>query len=183
MGTVVGNLCNASPSADNAPTLIALGATVNITGPSGTRSMPLDKFFRGPGITALETGEIVTSIVVPTPPAGTGTAYISVSQRGQLDCSAIGLGARVTMDGDRCTEARIVVGACAPIPMRAKAAEKMLVGQELTDDLIREAAKKTSEETSPIDDVRASAAYRLKVTTVITIRALTDARKMAKQKK
>jgi len=183
MGTVVGNLCNASPSADNAPTLIALGATVKITGPSGTRSMPLDEFFRGPGVTALADGEIVTSIFVPTPPAGTGTAYISVSQRGQLDCSAIGLGARVTLDGDRCTDARIVVGACAPIPMRAKDAEKMLVGQELTDDLIREAAKKTSEETSPIDDVRASAAYRLKVTTVITIRAFTDARKMAQRNK
>ena len=183
MGTVVGNLCNASPSADNAPTLLALNAMVNIAGPSGTRSIPLDEFFRGPSISALETGEIVTSVAVPAPPKGTGTAYISVSQRGQLDCSAIGLGARVTMDGDRCTEARIVVGACAPIPMRAKAAEKILIGQELTDDVIRQAAQKTSEETSPIDDVRASAAYRLKVTTVITIRALTDARKMAKQNK
>ncbi|BBO81993.1 dehydrogenase [Desulfosarcina ovata subsp. sediminis] len=183
MGTVVGNLCNASPSADNAPTLIALNATVNITGPNGTRSMPLDEFFRGPGITALEIGEIVTSIVVPTPPAHTGTAYISISQRGQLDCSAIGLGARVTMDGNRCTDVRIVVGACAPIPLRTKAAEKMLVGQELTDDLIRQAAQKASDETSPITDVRASAEYRQKVTTVIAIRALIDARKMAKRKK
>jgi carbon-monoxide dehydrogenase medium subunit len=155
---------------------------VNITGPSGTRSMPLDEFFRGPGVTALENGEIVTSIVVPTPPAGTGTAYISVSQRGQLDCSAIGLGAMVKMDGDRCVDARIVVGACAPVPLRTKEAEKMLIGQELTDDLIRQAAKKASEETSPIDDVRASADYRYKVTTVITIRALIDARKMALQK-
>ncbi|WP_419661252.1 HcrB1: 4-hydroxybenzoyl-CoA reductase, subunit beta [Desulfosarcina variabilis str. Montpellier] len=182
MGTVVGNLCNASPSADNAPTLIALGATVNITGPSGTRSMPLDEFFSGPGMTALKDGEIVTSVFVPTPPAGTGTAYISVSQRGQLDCSAIGLGAKVTMDGNRCTDARIVVGACAPVPLRTKDAEKMLIGQELTDDVIRNAAQKASEETSPIDDVRATAAYRYKVTTVITIRALTDARKMAQRK-
>jgi CO/xanthine dehydrogenase FAD-binding subunit len=182
MGTVVGNLCNASPSADNAPTLIALNATVNITGPSGTRSMPLDEFFSGPGMTALKDGEIVTSVFVPTPPAGTGTAYISVSQRGQLDCSAIGLGAKVTMDGDRCTDARIVVGACAPVPLRTKDAEKMLIGQELTDDVIRKAAQKASEETSPIDDVRATAAYRYKVTTVITIRALADARKMAQRK-
>jgi CO/xanthine dehydrogenase FAD-binding subunit len=183
MGTVVGNLCNASPSADNAPTLVALNATVNIAGPSGTRSMALDEFFRGPGMTALEDGEIVTSVFVPTPAAGTGTAYISVSQRGQLDCSAIGLGAKVTLDGDRCTDARIVVGACAPIPLRTKDAEKMLIGQELTDDVIRKAAQKASEETSPIDDVRATAAYRYKVTTVITIRALTDARKMAQRKK
>ena len=183
MGTVVGNLCNASPSADNAPTLIALGSKVNIAGPSGTREMPLDEFFRGPGITALEAGEIVTSLFVPTPPAGTGTAYISISQRGQLDCSAIGLGVMVTMDGKTCTNARIVVGACAPIPLRTKGAEKILVGKELTDESIRKAAKKASAETSPINDVRASAAYRQKVAIVIAIRALTDARKMAQRNK
>lgn len=183
MGTVVGNLCNASPSADNAPTLVAMGATVNIIGPAGGRGMPLDEFFRGPGVTALEAGEIVTSVLVPTPPAGMGTAYLSISQRGLLDCSAIGLGAMVTMDGDRCTDARIVVAACAPVPLRTRGAEKMLIGKKLTDDLIRQAAQKTSEETSPITDVRASADYRYKVTAVLAIRALTDARKMALRKK
>jgi carbon-monoxide dehydrogenase medium subunit len=179
MGTVVGNLCNASPSADNAPTLMAMGATVQIIGPAGDRSMPLDRFFQGPGQTALETGEIVTAVSVPPPPAGSGTAYLSLSQRGKLDCSAVGVGTLVVLKNDRCTDARIVVGACAPVPMRTRAAETMLVGNKLSDSLIRRAATAASEETSPITDVRASAPYRWKMVAVLTIRALTEARKMA----
>ena len=179
MGTVVGNLCNASPSADNAPTLMAMKATVDITGPAGSRSVLLDQFFQGPGITALKAGEIVTAVRVPPPVAGSGTAYHSLSQRGKLDCSAVGVGTMVVLNGDHCTDARIIVGACAPVPMRTRAAEKMLIGKKMTDTLIRQAAQKASEETSPITDVRASAPYRWKMVSVLTIRALTDARKMA----
>jgi len=179
MGTVVGNLCNASPSADNAPTLMAMAATVEIAGPTGRRNLSLDRFFQGPGLTALKTGEIVTAIRVPPPPAGSGTAYHSLSQRGKLDCSAVGVGTMVVLNGDRCTDARIIVGACAPVPMRTQEAEKMLIGKKMTDTLIRRAAQTASEETSPITDVRASAPYRWKMVSVLTIRALTDARKMA----
>lgn len=182
MGTVVGNLCNASPSADNAPTLMAMGATVEIAGPEGSRTIALDRFFKGPGVTALEAGELVTAIRVPRPPAGTGTAYHSLSQRGKLDCSAVGVGTMIILDGERCTDARLVVGACAPVPMRTEKAERMLVGKRMTDTLIRQAAQTASEETSPITDVRASAPYRWKMVTVLTIRALTDARKMALRK-
>jgi CO/xanthine dehydrogenase FAD-binding subunit len=179
MGTVVGNLCNASPSADNAPTLMAMGAMVEIAGPGGSRTIALDRFFRGPGATALEAGELVTAIRVPRPPAGTGTAYHSLSQRGKLDCSAVGVGTMIILDGERCTDARLIVGACAPVPMRTQGAEQMLAGKRMTDTLIRQAAQAASEETSPITDVRASAPYRWKMVTVLTIRALTDARKMA----
>ena len=179
MGTVVGNLCNASPSADNAPTLMAMAATVDIAGPTGSRSVLLDQFFQGPGITALKAGEIVTAVRVPPPVAGSGTAYHSLSQRGKLDCSAVGVGTMVILNGNHCTDARIIVGACAPVPMRTRAAEKMLIGKKMTDTLIRQAAQKASEETSPITDVRASAPYRWKMVSVLTIRALTDARKMA----
>ena len=182
MGTVVGNLCNASPSADNAPTLMAMAATVDLAGPTGSRSVLLDQFFQGPGITALKAGEIVTAVRVPPPVAGSGTAYHSLSQRGKLDCSAVGVGTMVVLNGNHCTDARIIVGACAPVPMRTRAAEKMLIGKKMTDTLIRQAAQKASEETSPITDVRASAPYRWKMVSVLTIRALTDARKMALRK-
>jgi carbon-monoxide dehydrogenase medium subunit len=182
MGTVVGNLCNASPSADNAPTLMAMGASVDIAGPDGHRRIALDRFFQGPGLTALKTGEIVTAVFIPLPPAGCGTAYHSLSQRGKLDCSAVGVAAMVVLKGQRCKDARLVVGACAPVPMRAPAAEKLLAGKPLTDTLIRKAALAASEETSPISDVRASAAYRLKMVAVLVIRALTDARKTARRK-
>jgi len=85
----------------------------------------------------------------------------------------------VVLNGNHCTDARIIVGACAPVPMRTRAAEKMLIGKKMTDTLIRQAAQKASEETSPITDVRASAPYRWKMVSVLTIRALTDARRMA----
>jgi carbon-monoxide dehydrogenase medium subunit len=88
----------------------------------------------------------------------------------------------IVLDGERCTDARLVVGACAPVPMRTEGAERRLVGKRMTDTLIRQAAQTASEETSPITDVRASAPYRWKMVTVLTIRALTDARKMALRK-
>ena len=179
MGTVVGNICNASPSADNAPTLMAMGATVHIVGPAGTRSLPLDQFFQGPGFTALATGEIVTAITVPPPLDGSGTAYHSLSQRGKLDCSAVGVGTQVVIHQKRCTDVRIVVGACAPVPMRTRAAEKLLVGKAMSEALIRKTAQVASEETAPITDVRASAPYRWKMVAVLVARALADARKMA----
>ncbi len=103
-------------------------------------------------------------------------------QRGKLDCSAVGVGAMVVYREDRCTDARIIVGACAPVPMRTRAAEKMLIGKGMTDALIRQTAQQASEETSPITDVRASAPYRWKMVSVLTIRALADARKMALHK-
>lgn len=183
MGTVVGNLCNASPSADNAPTLMAMGAVMNIAGTAGSRSLPIDRFFQGPGITALGKDEIVTSVFVPLPPAGCGTAYLSLSQRGKLDCSAVGVGTMVVLEKDRCVDARLVVGACAPVPMRTSKAEKQLIGKKMTDTRIRSVAKTASQETAPINDLRASASYRWKMVTVLAIRTLIDARKMALDKK
>lgn len=179
MATVVGNLCNASPSADNAPTLLAMNATVTIQGTGGKREMPLDQFFKGPGISALEPHEIVTSIFVPLPPKGSGASYQSLSQRGQLDCSAVGAGAMVTIKDDKCVDARLFIGACAPVPLFAQNASDMLKGKELTDSAIEAAALEASKETTPISDVRASKEYRWKMVAVMAIRALCDARKMA----
>ena len=136
------------------PDPVAMGASVNIAGPEGGRSLPLDQFFQGPGVTALEKGEIVTSVFVPIPPAGSGTAYLSLSQRGKLDCSAVGVGTMVVLKRDRCIDARLVVGACAPVPMRTPKAEKQLIGKKMTDTLIRSVAKTASRETAPIDDLR-----------------------------
>jgi len=181
MGTVVGNLCNASPSADNAPTLLVMGATLRIIGPGGERRLPLSDFFRGPGVTALASGEIVTSVSVPKPPPNTGVVYQSFSGRGKLDCSTVGVGVLMTMRGDTCENTRIAIGACAPIPMFAAAAEKMLIGQTVNEALLKTASQKASEETRPIDDVRASATYRLRVVQVLTYRVLLEACAIARQ--
>lgn len=181
MGTVVGNLCNASPSADNAPTLLALGAVLTIEGPGGTRELPLDQFFRGPSLNALQPAEIVTSLRVPPPPPRSGASYQFISARGKLDCSAVGAGAMVALEGDTCIDARIFVGACGPTPMRAVGAENLLKGNPLSESLIEKAGIKAPGDTLPITDVRASEQYRLKMVAVITMRALFEARKRALQ--
>lgn len=179
--TVVGNLCNASPSADNAPALLCLDATVNITGPNGERLLPLTEFFKGPGTTALGEGEIVTAVCAPPPMPHSGVVYQSLSARGKLDCSAVGVAALVALEGDLCRKARIAVGACAPTPMRAAKAEAILTGKALDDGLIQEAARTTSKEASPITDLRAGADYRWKMVDVLTMRVLFEARKLARR--
>ena len=180
MGTVGGNLCNAAPSADNAPALIAMGAQIIIGGIKGERKLPLEHFFKGPGLTSIEQGEVVTSIFVPLVPRRSGVSYQHISARGKVDISAVGIGAMVTMDGSICTRARIVMGAVGPIPMRAPRAEKMITGRELTPDLMAKAGIQAAKESKPISDVRASADYRRKMVAVLTTRALKEARTRAR---
>jgi len=179
MGTVAGNLCNAAPSAENAPVLIAMDAQVTLVGPDGERSIPLDHFFKGPGLTVMSPDEIMTSIRVPTPPPKSGTSYQHISARGKVDISAVGIGVLVTIDNNKCTRARIVMGAVAPVPMHATKAEKLLEGKKLTEKLMEQAGALASKEAKPISDVRASADYRKKMVTVLTKRALAEARKRA----
>jgi CO/xanthine dehydrogenase FAD-binding subunit len=179
LGTVTGNLCNAAPSADNAPTLMALGAEVALAGPAGERRLPLDQFFRGPRLTALAPGEIMTSIFVPYPPAHSGSSYQHLSARGKVDISAVCVGVMAAFDGETCREVRIVLGAVAPVPLRAVKAEALLKGQPWTPELLSRAADQAGEEAKPISDVRASADYRKKMVPVLTRRALAEARKRA----
>lgn len=179
MGTVAGNLCNAAPSADNAPVLTAMGGEAVIAGPGGERRVPLDRFFRGPGATAVEPGEILTAIHVPPPPKGSGTSYQHISPRGRVDIAAVCVGAMVEMEGAVCREARIVLGAVAPVPLRAEKTEAMVKGKEPTPDLLERAGAQASEEARPISDMRASADYRKRMTAVLTRRALEEAAKAA----
>jgi carbon-monoxide dehydrogenase medium subunit len=179
MGTVGGNLCNAAPSADNAPTLIALGAEVMLASWRGVRSLPLEAFFKGPGQTALEPGEIMVAIRVPLPPPRSGASYRHVSARGRVDISAVCVGAWAAFDGEACRDVRIVLGAVAPIPLRAVKAEGLVRGKTWTPELLEKAGRKAAEEAKPISDVRASAAYRKQMVGVLTRRALLEAHKRA----
>ena len=172
MGTVVGNLCNASPSADNAPTLLAMGAVLSITGPQGDRTLALEDFFKGPGLTALEPAEIVTAVTVPPPMPNSGAAYVYLSARGKVDCSAVCVGAHVEMQGTKVNNARLFVGACAPIPMRTPRAEKAMMKKVFNEELAAKAGQTASQEAMPITDVRATQDYRNNMVAVITKRAL-----------
>jgi CO/xanthine dehydrogenase FAD-binding subunit len=175
MGTVGGNLCNAAPSADNAPSLIAMGAGVTLAGLKGERRLPLDQFFTGPGQTAMEPGEIMTDLWVPLPPSNFGTSYQHVSARGKVDISAVCVGVMAGFDGEICQEVRICLGAVAPVPLRAMATEKLLQGQKWTAELIKAAGEQAAQEARPISDVRASAEYRREMVAVLTRRALKEA--------
>jgi CO/xanthine dehydrogenase FAD-binding subunit len=176
MGTVAGNLCNAAPSADTAPPLIAMKAEVTLTSLKGERRLPLDQFFKGPGITALESGEIMTSIFIPIPPGNSGASYKRISARCGVDIAAVGVGVAGTFAGEVCKEARVVLGAVAPIPMRAPKTEELLKDQKWTEDLIKKAGDEAAQESRPISDMRASADYRKQMVAVLTRRALEEAR-------
>jgi xanthine dehydrogenase FAD-binding subunit len=179
MGTVAGNLCNAAPSADNAPTLLAMNAEALISGAGGERRLPLDQFFKGPGQNALASDEILTAILVPAPTSGAGISYQHVSARGKVDISAVCVGVMVHMAENDCRDVRIFLGAVAPIPMRAVKAESLLRGQKVTEEIIEAAGNAASDESQPITDVRSSADYRKKMVAVLTRRALTEARDRA----
>ena len=182
MGTVAGNLCNAAPSADNAPTLMALGAEVTLAGPDGARRLPLDQFFKGPRLTALAPEELLISIFVPYPRAHSGSSYQHLSARGKVDISAVCVGVMAAFNGETCREVRIVLGAVAPVPLRATTAEALLTGQPWTPELLSRAGEQAGEEAQPISDVRASADYRKKMVPVLTRRALVEAQKRARKR-
>ena len=168
MGTIGGNLCHASPAADTAPSLIGLGATVKIVGPAGKRTVALEDFFTGPGQTVLQRGEMAVEIQVPSMPRHTRGVYLKHSIRGTADLAIVGVAVIATLDGERCQNVKIVLGAVAPTPMRARNAEEVLEGKEIDDALIENAAQAAADESRPITDVRASADYRKEMVKVFT---------------
>lgn len=172
MGTIAGNLCNASPCADSAPPLLAHEASLEIIGPDGERALPLDEFFLGPGQTALAPGEILTSIHVPLPPAGAGFAFRSISARSNVDMSAVSVGVMLRLEKSRVADARIFLGAVGPTTLRASSAEAVLRDKAATDALAKEAGEAAASEAKPISDVRASARWRRRMVGVLTTRAI-----------
>jgi CO/xanthine dehydrogenase FAD-binding subunit len=175
MGTVAGNLCNAAPSADTAPPLITMGAEVALASVNGERRLSLDQFFKGPGLTAIERGEVVTSIHVPPPPPKSGASYKRISARCGVDIAAVGVGVTAFFNGESCKQARIVLGAVAPVPMRATKTEEFMQGRAWTPELIEQGGEQAAEEAKPISDVRASAEWRKAMVEVLTRRALEEA--------
>ncbi|MFQ5610559.1 MAG: FAD binding domain-containing protein [Anaerolineae bacterium] len=174
LATLGGNVCRASPSAESAPPLIALGAQAHIVGPDGERALPLDEFFTGPGTTVLAPGEILTEIRVPVPAARSGAAYLRRSIRPLMDLAIVNVAASVTLDeaGQSFVDARIALGAVAPTPIRARQAEAALRGQPATETVLEAAAALAAEEARPITDVRSTADYRRAMVRLLTRRAL-----------
>ncbi len=170
LATVGGNLCNAAPSADLAPILIALDASARITGPAGERHVPLTEFFVGPGATVLAPEELLVALEIP-PPAGRAV-YLKHAPRACMDIAVVGVGIALRLNDGRCEMARVALGAAAPMPLRALSAENELCGGPLTPERIERAAWLAAEEAKPIDDVRGSAWYRRQMVEVMTRRGL-----------
>ncbi|NQV55701.1 MAG: FAD binding domain-containing protein, partial [Rhodospirillales bacterium] len=157
--TIGGNLGNASPSAEFAPPLLCLNAVVRCMGPNGARDIPVDEFFLNPGITALGQSEMITEIRVPPPAANKADVYIKHSLR-RMDVAMASAAVYVELDGGQIVDARIALGAVAPTPFRAVKSEEILRGNQVSDELIIEAAKMATSEATPIDDIRSYADYR-----------------------
>jgi carbon-monoxide dehydrogenase medium subunit len=171
--TVAGNLVNASPAADTAPPLIALGAEVELASQASSRRVPLDEFIVGVNKTCIRPDELVLAIRWPVPPARGAAGFYKIGLRKADACSVINAAVMVVWDeSGRCQQARIAIGAAAPRPVRARKAEAALQGQPLTDDVIAEAAHLAAQATQPIDDIRGTAAYRRRMAEVIVRRLL-----------
>jgi len=175
--TLGGNLCNAAPSAETAPALLALDAQVKIQGRQGTKIVDLQEFFSGPGSTILREGEILTSIQVPlSGPTRQGSVYYKLSIRKAMDIAFVGVAALLEIDREnRVVKARVALGAVSPKPIRAREAEAVLLGRVLDDQPIRESAERAGEACTPISDLRASAAYRKEMVVRICRRGLAAA--------
>jgi aerobic carbon-monoxide dehydrogenase medium subunit len=173
-GTVVGNLCNASPAADTAPALLSYGAIVTIVGPDGQREMPLEAFFQGPGRTALGPAEIVTALRLPPPQGRLGWGYARRT-RTMIDIALVSACAVIQANNGVCDEVRVSLGAVGPTPLRATRAEAVLRGQQPSAALLAEASRVAAEESRPISDVRCSAEYRKDMVEVLSKRCMESA--------
>jgi carbon-monoxide dehydrogenase medium subunit len=175
LATLGGNLCNAAPSADMAPPLLALDAEAVIAGPKGERRVPMTSFFLGVRQTVVGPDELLVELLVPDPGPHSGGTYVRHTPRRELDIAVVGVAAQLTLANGVCSKARIALAAVAPTPVRATAAEQSLEGQPVTPEQIARAADLALDVAKPISDQRGSADFRRHLVKVLTRRTLTTA--------
>ena len=179
LATVGGNLCSSVPSADLAPPLIVMGASVRLAAPDGERVVPLGEFFVSVRENILRVGEILVEVQVPRLPLNTGEAFMKIG-RTSVDVALVNVAALITLgDSGECSRVRIVMGSVAPTPFRAKEAEGLLRGRVVGDSLVKEAAEVASREIKPISDQRATADYRREAGRILLERCLREALRRA----
>ena len=173
LGTVGGNLCNASPAADAAPPLLLADAILILASTRGERRVSIHDFFLAPRQTVLKPDEILKEIFIPEVSGRRGATYLKLGRRRAMEIAIVGVGVAVHLNGSDqvASKCRIALGSVAPTPLRARKAEGILTGQEITDQLIEEAAEVAAKEASPISDIRGGAEYRLDMIRVLCRRA------------
>ncbi len=171
-GTIGGNLAHGDAANDHPAVMLALRATVIATGSNGERSIPIDEFFFGFYMTALQHGEILTEIQIPIPPARTGSAYHKL-ERKVGDYATAGVAVQLTLDKNGiCKAAGIGLTNVNATPLRASRSETALIGKPITDETITEAAKYASEDCSPSSDLRGSEEYKRAMVAVLVKRMI-----------
>ena len=178
MGTIGGNICNAGPSQDTPPCLLALEARLKLVSSDGERVVPITEFFSGPFKTVLRNDELLSEIQIANPPPRSAGCYQWLTKRTAVDETLVGVAVLVTLgakDGV-CIDIRLGLGSVAPTAMRARRAEEFLCGKAINDRLVKEASALAASETRP----RSRADYRQKMTAILVRRALKEAIKMVK---
>jgi carbon-monoxide dehydrogenase medium subunit len=171
--TIGGNLCNASPCADLALPLLVLDAILVATGLKEKRQISIESFFKGANYTALNKEEVLLEIRIPLSSEKTGTSYLKLRRhQTAIDMAVVNVATALTCTKRHCEAARIALGSVGPIPFRAKTAESVLAGSILDGEIIQKAAAAAAEEAKPIDDVRATSAYRKKMVAILVRRSL-----------
>jgi carbon-monoxide dehydrogenase medium subunit len=186
VATIGGNVCTAAPSADTATPLLVLATQVKIKSLKEERTLPVEQFFKGPGGTVLQTGEMIKELSIPKPLPHTGSAYYKLQRRLALDLPILGVSVLLSLDKNKvtcsdmlcttspissilhkmeedqivCKEVRIALGVAAPTPLRAVKAENLLRGKKLSDELLEEVAETAAKEAQPRDTIRGEAWYR-----------------------
>ena len=170
-----GNLCNAAPSADSVPAMIAYSGVARITGPNGSREVALEDFCTGVRRTVLEQGEVLVAMHFPTPAANSGANYIRFIPRNEMDIAVAGAGVSVELDNGNIQSARVTLASVAPTPLFVAEAGEAIAGKPATEETVRIASGIARDAAVPITDMRGTIEYRKHLCEVLTRRALLTA--------
>ena len=175
--TIGGNLCNASPSGDSIPAVIALGGVCHIAGPNGTRQLAAEEFCTAPGQNALQQGEMLVAVEFPAPAANSGANYQRFIPRNEMDIAVAGVGSSVVLDasGQNFVSGRVSLASVAPTPVFSQAAGDSLAGKPVNDESIRAASELAMADAKPINDMRGTIRQRIHLIGVLTRRTLNNA--------
>ena len=175
--SIGGNICNAAPSGDAIPAVIALGGVCNVAGPNGNREILVEDFCTAPGQNALQNGELLVSISIPAPQANSGASYLRFIPRNEMDIAVAGVGSSVVLDssGQNFVSARISLASVAPTPVFAKEAGDSLAGKAVSEESIQQASELAQAAAKPISDMRGTIRQRTHLIGVLTRRTLNNA--------
>ena len=173
--TIGGNICCGSPSADTVPALLTVDAEVTLSSASGQRTVSLDAFYIDYKKSVMRSDELLTSVSWNVPSQNSANLFYKLARRKGDAITVTGVAVMITAEDGVCSSARIALGSVAPTVFRASAAENLLAGKALDEGIIEQAARAAADQCAPIDDIRASADYRLQTAFSLTRRLLTQA--------